>query len=136
SRLTQLQRHHVLAPVTPSRAQRTRFAVPDTAGANDQCDLEILCALDNHAADFLVSEDRRLRRRAARAGLADRVLSLADGLAYLRALEGRPQLLPSVDKVSGYQIPRDAEILDSVAADYPGFDAWWAKVQAEGRDVL
>lgn len=136
TRLRQLTRYHVLGDLKPSANQRARFRVDVTASANDQCDLEIVCALDNQAAEYLVTEDRRLRRRASSGGLADRVLSLADALAYLEALEGKALAVPHVQRVSAYQISGDLEILDSLRDSYHGFDAWWRKAQAESRDVL
>jgi ribosomal protein S18 acetylase RimI-like enzyme len=136
SRLVQLARYHLLASVAPTEDQRLRAGVPTSASPNDQCDLEILCALDNHAAHYLVTEDVKLRQRAAAAGLADRALSLAEALLLLRALSGEPTRLPSVDTVAAYQVPVSAPILDSIRPDYLGFDEWWAKVQEERREVL
>lgn len=135
-RLLQLQRYHVLGQVQPTDDQRVRYETPASASVNDQCDLQILCALDNNAAAFLLSEDKRLLRKAAQAGLGDKALSLADALLYVQALEGKAPTLPRVRKVRAYQIPRTAPILDSIAADYEGFDAWWAKAQSEEREVL
>lgn len=87
-RLKQLDRYHLLGAVVPTSNQRVRFKVPEDSSANDQCDLEILCAIDNNAAELLVSEDKRLRKRAISGGLGERVLSLADAVAYLEALGG------------------------------------------------
>ena len=135
-RLRQLGRYSVLAPIKATEEQRTRFNTPTSAGANDQCDLEILCAVANNAATFLVTEDRQLRRKAERGGLGDRVLAVEDANWQLANLDGERSVLPTVSTVKAYQIPLEAPILATLRSDYHDFDGWWKKVQLEHRAVI
>lgn len=135
-RLRQLQRYNVLLPISASRDQRERFGTPAGSTPNDECDLEILCAIANNAATFLVTEDRRLRRKALRGGLGDRVLSVEEATWQLANLDGDSPSLPTVSTVKAYQIPLGAAILGTLRGDYHDFDSWWEKVQREHRDAI
>lgn len=100
-------------------------------------DLDILGALEAGAADWLVTQDVSLRRRAGRAGLGDRVFSLPEVLDTLGALVSKPSILPSVETIAGYRIDTSAPIFDSLKLDYPEFIRWWRdRVAKEHRDVL
>ena len=48
--------------------------------ANDRSDCRLMFCLDRKAADFLITRDVGLRRRARRVGLGDSVLSVEDAL--------------------------------------------------------
>lgn len=72
---------------TPSeRDTLTRFA--PARSEVDEYDLKLLGALHARSVDLLVALDGRIHRLAARAGLATRVLTPADALAWLDALAG------------------------------------------------
>ncbi len=73
-------------PVPSERDTLTRFA-PARSEA-DHGDLRLLGALHARVADLLVANDGRIHRLAARAGLAARVLTPADALAWLDGLAG------------------------------------------------
>lgn len=113
---------------------------PPATGSNDHRDLRILAALHQNAAPFLITDDRALRRRATRVGLADRVLTAADAAAMLRQLA--PALLsppPRVRVVASYALDGDQPIFESLRADYDGFDSWLDQVvrpDADNRDCL
>ena len=53
--------------------------------ANDYIDVILLYTLHEvNAIDFLVTQDRRLHKRAAQVGIADRVFTVEDTLVWLR----------------------------------------------------
>jgi|tagenome__1003787_1003787.scaffolds.fasta_scaffold20409588_2 hypothetical protein len=56
-------------------------------GTNDHNDLRLLAALNSLAVTYLISEDAKLRRRAARAGLADAVLTIDEAVVLLQQFE-------------------------------------------------
>lgn len=106
--------------------------VPDS---NDHRDRRILAALYSNAVNFLVSDDGRLRRRAKRIGVGERVLTLADAVAMLEGLE--PTVAPPpprVKEVPSYALDLDQEIFESIRGDYPEFDDWIAKVQGDSAN--
>jgi ribosomal protein S18 acetylase RimI-like enzyme len=142
-RQRQLAKYHLLQPVPVDEQLRVAAGFPQDPGPNDAADLEVLSTLASGAASWLVTNDSRLRARARRAGLGERVLSIADALGTLRPLLASPTELPAATTVPGYRIALNASIFDSLRAQYPqvgddpGFDVWWRnKVAGEHRDVI
>ncbi|MGV0796895.1 GNAT family N-acetyltransferase [Mycolicibacterium elephantis] len=103
--------------------------VPDS---NNHRDLRILASLFSNAANFLVSDDAGLRRRARRVGVGHRVLTVADAAAMLEGFEPTAAPPPPrVRVVQSYALDLDQEIFDSIRDDYPEFNDWIAKVQGD-----
>jgi ribosomal protein S18 acetylase RimI-like enzyme/rRNA-processing protein FCF1 len=95
---------------------------------NDAVDVALLYALEIGAVDFLITEDRGIHARARRhqPQLANRTLTVADTLAWLRrTFEPRAVHLPFVQEVKAHAIPPDDEIFASLRDSYPNFDDWW-----------
>lgn len=95
---------------------------------NDVVDVALLHALDIGAVDFLVTEDQGIHGRARRATppLADRVLTVVDAVAWLRAsFEPTRVILPYVEELPAHSIDQDDDIFDSLRQGYPNFDKWW-----------
>jgi hypothetical protein len=107
---------------------------PAGRDSNDDIDLEMLAALWADAVDFLVTDDERLRRRGARAGLGERILRIVEAAALLQRLAPSAALPPpAVDALRTYQLDVGDPIFDSLREDYD-FDPWLAKIrQAPGR---
>lgn len=133
----QLTRYHVLAPpaLDPSLAAQAGF--PPSLGANDSADLEVLASLHAGAADWLVTQDRKLLARSVAAGLGSRAFNLEAAIETLTALESSPTAIPTVNMVKGHEVALHAPIFDSLKADYADFAEWWrGKVAREERDVI
>ncbi|GAB3993448.1 GNAT family N-acetyltransferase [Nocardioides marmoraquaticus] len=131
-----LDRYIVMNPVPADGVLRQVF--PRRLNSNDEADLEVLSSFATGRAGWLVTEDKKLRARATRAGL-ENVLSLADALDMFSALAGEPALLtaPDAQHVKAYEVPLTAEVFDGLRDDYPDFAAWWrAKVVAPERPVI
>ena len=95
---------------------------------NDVVDATLLHALEISAADFLVTQDRRLHDRARRrsAELGRRVLYVADAVQLLRTTyEPIEAPLRFIEEVQAHTIPSTDTIFQSLREDYPGFDDWW-----------
>jgi ribosomal protein S18 acetylase RimI-like enzyme len=95
---------------------------------NDRVDVALLHALEMGAVDFLITEDRGIHTRARRAtpSLADRVLTVVDAVAWLRAaFEPTKVILPFVEEVPAHAIDQSDDIFDSLREGYPDFDGWW-----------
>ncbi|QIK74708.1 GNAT family N-acetyltransferase [Nocardioides piscis] len=134
-RLAELEKFHLLEEV-PIPDVLVELAGESAEGTNDHRDLRIIAALYAGAATHLVSDDYRLRRRAERAGLAERVMALEDAVALVAQFE--PTEVPPpprVSKPATYTLRTDDPIFDSLRADYNAadFDAWFAKVRAESE---
>lgn len=95
---------------------------------NDVVDATLLHALQIGAADFLVTQDRRLHDRARRhsAEIGRRVLYVADAVQLLRTtFEPIEAPVRFVEEVQAHSIPLTDTIFDSLREDYPDFDGWW-----------
>jgi L-amino acid N-acyltransferase YncA len=114
---------------------RLGLPAPPEPGSNHAVDLELLAAVEAAAADYLVTNDDQLRRRARRAGLAENVLPLAEAVQLLRDLTLRPlRPPPAVEHVASYQLDPADPIFDSLRQDYaPNFDRWFADVRKQHR---
>jgi hypothetical protein len=130
-RIAELGKFHLLAEAPVTTDLRSR-AGTSSAGSNDERDLRLLAELDSGAVTYLVTDDGRLRRRAVRAGLGDRALSLADAVTLLAGFE--PTELtppPRVSTVPCYTLNPEDNIFDGLRSDYPEFDDWFARVRQE-----
>jgi L-amino acid N-acyltransferase YncA len=131
---------HVLAryPYLPSPPSITQLDVaavgtPDD-GTNDWVDNHLLAAVFHDAVDYLITQDQGIHRKAARLGLADRVLTVPDALVLLQALFGAcPQPPPAVQAVQLHTIDHQQPFFDSFRADYPDFNDWVQRAKRSGR---
>jgi GNAT superfamily N-acetyltransferase/predicted nucleic acid-binding protein len=113
----------------------SRVAGASSPGSNDHRDLRLLAAVDAGAATYLVTEDKRLRKRAMRAGLEQSVNTVAQMLELLHQLypEDR-QPPPTVNLIETYLLDGKQHLFDSLRSDYPTFDLWLAKVRSDPHD--
>lgn len=107
-------------------------ALPES---NDWVDDHLIAAVNEGAADVLITEDRKLRRKAERPGLiGERVMTMAGALETLRVLsEVSPRTNPSVRRTSANNLNAQDPIFTTIRAEYTGFDTWFAKAQSAGR---
>ena len=123
--------------LAPSRHRTdlvSRAGYSEPLSRNDSVDLEMLGALDNHAVDLLVTEDRGLRDHADAAGLGSQTLSILGAVEYLKSLFGQPVALPAVQARQAYELSMEDPIFESLCDNYDDFDRWWAKVSNDHRD--
>lgn len=106
----------------------------DEPGEHTVVDLTILAALQAECADYFVTNDQRLRKRARRLELGERVVSAADATAILRALfptVSEPP--PLVRDCYAHQLDNTHRIFQSLRVGYQDFDKWLAKCKREQR---
>ncbi|UCZ59685.1 hypothetical protein [Mycolicibacterium phocaicum] len=112
-RLAELAKFQMLdeSPISAQLRNQIGPVIPDS---NNDRDLRILAALNANAANFLVSDDAGLHRRARRADIGDRVLTLNDAVAMLEGLE--PTVAsppPMVSPIQSYALDFDQNIFIS-----------------------
>lgn len=134
--LQALNKYVVLDNVPAASALLAAFGATE----NDQVDALIASALDANAAHYLVTEDRGLRQRLARAApaLAPRAVSLAEAIELLEQLHPpAPEPPPLVEMRQCYSLSLDDPIFDSIRGDYTGFNDWFKNsCQLGGRDAF
>ncbi|MFM7457447.1 MAG: GNAT family N-acetyltransferase [bacterium] len=103
---------------------------------NDLADCQLLASLALNAVNILITEDRRLLKRALRAGLDERIYNIQSATSFLDREYSKTTeyIYPTVEKKISYQLNPQDEIFNSLRADYPDFDHWWNKCCHEGRE--
>jgi ribosomal protein S18 acetylase RimI-like enzyme len=134
--LSKLEKFEILRPVSQSVIDKISAETGSALRPNDENDIRILAAVSANAVDFLITEDLGLHRRARRANLADRVLTVADALKFVaQKFDPSEVILPFIREVKAYEIDRNADIFESLREDYDGFDHWFEhKCARQHRD--
>ena len=103
--------------------------------SNDWVDDHLIAAVNEGAADVLITEDQKLIRKARRSGLiGERAMTMAGVLKTLRRLaDVSPRPNPSVKKTTADKLDAKDPIFQSIRSDYPTFDEWFSKVRSERR---
>lgn len=103
---------------------------------NDRIDNSILFAIFKNAADFLLTEDIRLLKKAKRAGLDNRALSLDSAFEYFSNLHARqiPKQTPLRYEYV-YNLDIKDPFFDSLKKDYGEreFTSWFNRISTEER---
>ncbi|WP_094227716.1 PIN domain-containing protein [Methanolobus psychrotolerans] len=105
--------------------------------SHDENDNEILFSLKRNLVDFLITEDRGIRRKANLLNLDDRVFSIDSALDYFNALYQR--FFPShslLRKCYTHEIDIEKPFFDSLKSDYGdmAFKKWYDKCIKESRE--
>lgn len=101
---------------------------------NDACDNEILYALYCNCADFLISEDIGIHRKAKRFGISDRVLYIQQA-RNLFGIDAKSDNItfPGISNKFLSEIDPNNNFFDSLRSSYSGFNHWFEKSQRSGR---
>lgn len=134
-RFRQVDRYPVINPrISPDLRHRAGF--PEELGPNDECDLQILAAVDSKDAGWLLTEDEKLVRRARRADI-DHAMTLRDFIDLHRPALFDPEPLPGVMKIPPALISLKSDFFASLRRAYPEFESWWTTtVVPEERTTL
>lgn len=105
---------------------------PSPLSPNDERDARILASLDAGAVHFLITNDRKLRKRAIRLGHEPAVLRPFEAAEQLAAWHPEaPPPPPSVEQIKTYALDVSQPIFDSLRKAYVDFDGWIGKVKKE-----
>lgn len=108
---------------------------PAGASVNDECDNEILYAIERDAAHVLVTEDQKLLAKARARNLDDRVYTIQTAEDLLARLHDTPapKLLNIEDvELNTFTDQLTGPFFDSLRANY-NFDAWFREKARDGR---
>lgn len=105
------------------------FAATTDKCENDRVDTALLNEVYQGRVDLLITEDKRLRRKAELLGLGNKVLSINAFLTV--ATSENPDLIEykalAVQKVAIGTLDVQDEFFDSLRNSYIGFDAWFSR---------
>ena len=120
-------------PIPPSIESILGYAEPES---NNWVDHQLIAALYSNASDFLVTEDRSLRKKAGKLGLESRVATVTEVISILKDLyDTCPQPPPAVRDVKAYALDENDPIFKSLQKDYTDFNEWLVKCKREHRQA-
>ena len=134
-RVREAERYARVEPEPPG-ALRQRAGYGDSLGANDECDLRILAALDQKLAAWIITNDKRMISHAEQAGLTH----VLDARQFLEFLEPARHPLgppPRVGVAPPARVDVRSPFFASLIDSYPEFHDWWEKrVVPQNRTTL
>ncbi len=109
-------------------------AIGGVSRPQDKVDNKILFSIYKNAANFLVTEDLGIHRKARKLGLGDRVLAVSQALEYMRRQFERyvPEHI-LLEHLAIHTLDFQLKFFDSLREDYPEFDDWFIEKSREGR---
>lgn len=137
-RLRQLQfQKYLLLPDPPPISKEIIQAFGEVSSdSHDWVDHSLLSAVIADATDYLVTEDREIRKRAQRLGVSERIATIPEAVSILRGLfDSTPTPPPAVIPMMAHLLHEYDPIFESFRMDYPGFDKWLRKVKREHRQT-
>lgn len=124
-----LDAYQELKTQAPMAAQVAAIAAKMDKNENDRVDTALLNEVYQGRVDLLITEDKRLRRKAELLGLGHKVLSINAFLTV--ATSENPDLIEykalAVQKVTIGTLDVHNEFFDSLRDAYDGFDAWFSR---------
>ena len=126
--LSKLRKFQTLTKVKGLKSGELDELFGKSRSPNDRVDATLLHALYIGAADFLVTEDAKLHKRAARhsAELGERLFFVADAVQLIRTtFEPIETPVRYVSEVSANSISLGDDIFESLREGYIRFDKWW-----------
>lgn len=140
-----LANYNVLRTIAPLCPKIEAVALEFDKTVNDKADTQLLNEVFSDRVDFLITEDRKLHRKAERAGIGQRVFTIDDFLGKIIA--EHPTLvdypIPSVSKEYFGNIDVRSDFFDSFREDYDGFDCWFnrksdqvAYISRSGNEIV
>ncbi len=121
---------HSIAPQT-DEFKRLLTDTPKTE--NDRIDNQLLCEVYCGRVDILITEDRRMRVKAEKLGIVDKIFTINSFIT--KASNDNPTLVEykalSVKKVYFGDVDVNSNFFDTFRAAYQGFNNWFAKKSNE-----
>ena len=131
----QLEKYHILEDPFGPIPEMITSLYPEDASRNDVRDQKIIHLLSTGAADYLVTEDRKLRAKARKIGLVAYLLE--EVIDILRSSIGEAIEWLDISENEAHRINLGSEVFSKLRNDYEDFPSWWReKVIAERRQVF
>lgn len=125
--LSKIEKFTICKGVVTPEKKKLEEAYGPLSKSNDHIDCKLLYAVDQiGVADFLLTQDQDLHKRAKNAGIADKLFTLDDALDWIiRTYEPKQVVLPKVIEKYCHEIDKTDPLFDTLREDYPPFDQWF-----------
>lgn len=101
---------------------------------NDLIDNNLLYAVYKDCVSYLITNDKKLKNKAKKANIDDRVLNIEDAINLFKPLEEKEIRTPAfIQHEYLYNIELEDVFFSSLKADYKGFEDWYKKKAREGK---
>jgi len=102
---------------------------------HDLIDANLLYTVKANAVDYLITEDKKLYRRAERINLDNRVFNINEALNFLKNFLVKEDIPapPYIEYIPVYKLDLEDPFFDSLKKEYKDFREWWAKISRAGR---
>lgn len=101
---------------------------------NDLIDNNLLYAVFKDCVNYLITNDNKLKNKAKKANISDRVLGIEDVIKLFKPLEEKEIRTPAfINYEYLYNIDIDDDFFDSLKADYKDFESWYKKKSRIGN---
>lgn len=124
-----LEAYQHITTLAPRDPRITTIMSDQDFSDNDQNDSLLLNELVTDRVDFLITEDKKIHRKAEQLGVSERVFKI--GAFVDKMMAEHPELINykvlAVRKMKFGEIDVKNEFFDSFRQDYPQFDKWFTK---------
>ena len=128
-----LESYYVLKTIAPMASEVLHLSQEMDSNQNDLIDTALLNEVFCHRVDTLISEDKKIHKKAELLGISDKVFYIDTFIE--KCLVENPTLvdykIQSVKKELFGNINIDDSFFDSLKKDYVGFEDWFAKKSDE-----
>jgi predicted nucleic acid-binding protein len=128
-----LESYEVLKTVTPLKHEVIAISDKIDVNQNDKNDTILLNEIFSERIEFLITEDKKIHKKAELLGIADRVFKIDSFLE--KVVSENPELVDynvlSVTKELFGEINLSDSFFDSFKEDYVGFDRWFLRKSDE-----
>ncbi|OQX21153.1 MAG: hypothetical protein BWK75_03820 [Candidatus Altiarchaeales archaeon A3] len=137
--LSKLKSYPVIeSPLNPENDNQFMSIIGKTENTHDLVDNSLLYCVYKDAADFLITEDEKIHKKAVKIGISDRVFRVNDALDYsldyFRVFLAKKILHPPpIGLTPCHNLDPNDSIFDTLRKEYEGFNDWWRKICKEGR---
>ena len=101
---------------------------------NDLIDNNLLYAVYRDCVSYLITNDNKLKNKAQKINISDRVLGIEDAINLFKPLEEKEIRTPAfINYEYLYNVELEDEFFDSLKADYKGFEIWYKKKSRAGN---
>ena len=127
--MTKLQSYEIIDIPSPLQHEVLQVSERMDANDNDRNDTTLLNEVYVGRVDILITEDKKIHKKAEVLNIADKVYTIDSFLEKVFA--EHPDLVDykvlNVQKLKFGKINLDDPFFDSLKEDYPGFDKWFIK---------
>ncbi len=128
-----LDSYNILKTVSDLNPEVQKVCGPMDANENDRIDTMLLNEVYNDRVDLLITEDKKIKKKAVSLGITNRVLNIDELLERVTAENPnlRDYKVLSVKQELFGNIDLKNDFFDSFRQDYPSFDIWFNRKSDE-----